>query len=57
MEQNERYQEEIDAAVDYGKEHATLGLDYNQVYDAFLAGIDWLKAKWRSKPDKEYYGC
>lgn len=53
---NDRDQAEIDAAVDYGKEHATLGLDYNQVYDAFLAGIDWLKERWRSKPEVEYYG-
>ena len=56
MEQKKRDQEEIDAAVEYGKNHATLGLDYNQVYDAFLAGIDWLKKRWRSKPEKEYYG-
>ena len=51
-----RNQEEIDAAVEYGKEHATLGLDYNQVYDAFLAGIDWLRERWTKKPDVEYYG-
>jgi hypothetical protein len=25
-------------AFNYAKEHGTLGLDYNQVYDAFLAG-------------------
>ena len=24
--------------------------------DAFLAGVDWLKKIWRSKPEKEYYG-
>lgn len=57
MKQDKRPQEEIDAAVEYGREHATLGLDYNQVYDAFLAGIDWLKERRRSTPDKEYYGC
>ena len=49
-------QEEIDAAVEYGKEHADLGLDYNQVYDAFLAGIKWQKKRPPIKPDKEYYG-
>ena len=53
---NNRDQAEIDAAVDYGKEHATLGLDYNQVYDAFLAGIDWLREKRTKKPEREYYG-
>ena len=53
MEQTERNHDEIDAAVEYGREHATLGLDYNQVYDAFLAGIDWLRERWTSKPDKE----
>lgn len=31
-------QQEIDAAVDYTKEYADLGLDYNQVYDAFFGG-------------------
>ena len=51
-----RDQEEIDAAVEYGKKNATIGLDYDQVYDAFLAGIDWLRDKWTKKPDKEYYG-
>jgi hypothetical protein len=55
MEQKKRQQEEIDAAVEYGKEHATLGLDYNQVYDAFLAGIDWQKNRY-FPPEKEYYG-
>jgi hypothetical protein len=51
-----RDQEEIDAAIKYGKEHATTGLEYNQAYDAFLAGIDWLKNNWNKKPEKEYYG-
>lgn len=50
-------QEEIDAAVEYAKEHADLGLDYNQVYDAFLAGVQWQKKRPPVKPDKEYYGC
>ena len=52
----DRDQMEIDAAVEYGKKHATLGLDYNQVYDAFLAGVDWLRKRWTSKPEREYYG-
>lgn len=56
MEQKKRDQDEIVAAVEYGKEHATIGLDYNQVYDAFLAGIDWLKKRWTTGPEKEYYG-
>ena len=56
MKQDKRRQEEIDAAVEYGREHATLGLDYNQVYDAFLAGIDWLRSQLTKKPDREYYG-
>ena len=51
----DRDQTEIDAAVEYGKEHATLGLDYNQVYDAFLAGIDWQKGRYK-EPEEEYYG-
>lgn len=52
----ERNQQEIDAAVEYGNEHAAQGLDYNQVYDAFLAGVDWQKKQPPVKPTKEYYG-
>ena len=46
----------VDAAVEYATEKACLGWDYDKVYDAFLAGVDWLKKTWRSKPEKEYYG-
>ena len=48
-------QEAIDAAVEYGKKNATLGFDYNQVYDAFLAGVEWQKGRY-FQPEKEYYG-
>lgn len=51
-----RAQEEIDAAYEYSIRHAMVGVDYNQVCDAFLAGIDWLKERWTKTPDKEYYG-
>ena len=53
MEMN---QTEIDAAVKYAKEREAIGLDYNQVYDAFLAGVDWQKKQPPVKPKKEYYG-
>lgn len=49
-------EQEVDAAVEYGKQHATLGQDYNQVFDAFLAGIEWQKKRPAVKPEKEYYG-
>ena len=48
-------QEEIDAAFEYAKEKATIGLDYDQVYDAFLAGIEWQKNRYKD-PEIEYYG-
>lgn len=58
MEQN---QEVINAADEYARSKATLGLgdnqvDYKQVYDAFLAGVEWLRERWTRKPDVEYYG-
>jgi len=52
----ERDKREIDAAVEYATLNVTPGHDYNQVYDAFLAGIEWLKNNWNKKPEKEYYG-
>jgi len=52
----ERSKKELDAALEYGKEHGTAGVDYDQIYDAFLAGIDWHKNQATTKPDREYYG-
>jgi hypothetical protein len=46
----------IKGAVDYAKEHADPGLDYDKVYDAFLAGVEFQKARYNVKPDREYYG-
>ena len=48
--------QEIDAATEYCMESATIGLNYNEVYDAFLAGIAWQKKRPEIKPEKEYYG-
>ena len=46
--------EEIEAAVKYAKECGAS--DQTHVYDAFLAGIDWLRKKFAKKPEREYYG-
>ena len=48
-------QEAIDAAFKYSKENATVGLDYNQVYDAFLAGVKFQKERYK-EPEIDYYG-
>lgn len=46
----------IEGAVKYAAENAAPGLDYDKVYDAFLAGVEFQKARYNVKPDKEYYG-
>lgn len=48
--------EAIEAAVKYAEEKADPGLDYDKVYDAFLAGIEFQKMRYNRKPEKEYYG-
>lgn len=45
----------IEAAVKYATEQADLGWDYDKVYDAFLAGVEFQKTRYK-KPDREYYG-
>ena len=57
MKQN---QEAINAADEYAMSKSNLGLgddriDYKPVYDAFLAGVEWQKNRYKD-PDKEYYG-
>lgn len=52
----ERNKKEIDAAEEYGRQHAASWPEHNLIVDAFLAGIDWLREHWRKGPDKEYYG-
>ena len=53
-------QEVNNAADEYAMSKATLGLgddliDYKQVYDAFLAGVEWQKNRYKD-PEIEYYG-
>ncbi len=45
----------VDAAVEYATEKACLGWDYDKVYDAYLAGVEFQKTR-HKKPEKEYYG-
>ena len=58
-----RSEKEKDAALEYTKERNAMGVgevtpgaDFNEIYYAFLAGIDWYKSQVNEKPDKEYYG-
>ena len=48
--------QEIDAAIEYCKKNPELDIIYNQIADAFLAGVVWQKQRSEIKPDKEYYG-
>lgn len=52
-----KYNSDEEAATAYASEHGTPGVDYEKVYDAYLAGIEYgRKNKISKKPDKEYYG-
>lgn len=31
-----------DAVLEYASKHGTIGLDYEQIYDAFVAGAAWM---------------
>ena len=31
-----------DAVLQYAEEHGAIGLDYEQIYDAFVAGALWM---------------
>ena len=53
---NFRDSAESDAAREYADLRAETGSSYAEVFDAFLAGIDWLRRRWTNKPEKEYYG-
>ena len=48
--------EEMDAAIEYCSKNPELATIYNQIADAFLAGVVWQKRRPKVKPDKEYYG-
>lgn len=40
------------AALEYSKENATVGLDYEKVYDAFIAGARWMAEQFKKvEPD------
>lgn len=57
MENNQRDQQEIDAAEKYADRWETKpSVQYDMLRNAFLAGIEWLREKRAKKPDIEYYG-
>ena len=47
--------EEIDAASEYAELRSEVGVSYDEVFDAFLAGIDFQKNRYK-EPEREYYG-
>ena len=36
-------------AFNYAKEHGTIGLDYDAIYDAFKAGMEWTEKKMKKQ--------
>lgn len=45
----------IDAAIEYASEKAIIGWNYDNIYDAFLAGVKFQKTRYKN-PETEYYG-
>jgi hypothetical protein len=48
--------QEIDAASEYCKAFSTRTINYDEIYNAFLAGVAWQKQRPEIKPEREYYG-
>lgn len=42
-----------DAVLEYASEHGTIGVDYEQIYDAFVAGAAWMNKRIGDIMDEE----